>query len=61
METMKVLHTDAPKSAVEDVYKVIEEDLGKPIHDIFDSFDDKPLGAASLAQVCVISVCCMSR
>nr|KAG5698084.1 hypothetical protein BaRGS_031774 [Batillaria attramentaria] len=49
---MKVFHNEAPQSALEDLYKVIEEDLGtKVVSDIFTSFDPEPLGAASLAQV----------
>nr|KAF6482928.1 aarF domain containing kinase 1 [Rousettus aegyptiacus] len=36
---------------MQEVRQVIREDLGKEIHDLFVSFDDTPLGAASLAQV----------
>lgn len=36
---------------VADVRAVIEEDLGMPVKDIFDAFDDEPLAAASVAQV----------
>nr|XP_020017794.1 uncharacterized aarF domain-containing protein kinase 1 isoform X4 [Castor canadensis] len=49
--TLKVLHSQAPQSSMEEVRQVIREDLGKEIHDLFLSFDDTPLGAASLAQV----------
>nr|XP_055159541.1 aarF domain-containing protein kinase 1 isoform X1 [Nyctereutes procyonoides]XP_055159542.1 aarF domain-containing protein kinase 1 isoform X1 [Nyctereutes procyonoides] len=49
--TLKVLHSQAPQSSIQEVRQVIREDLGKEIHDLFMSFDDTPLGAASLAQV----------
>ncbi|XP_044927731.1 aarF domain-containing protein kinase 1 isoform X3 [Mustela nigripes] len=49
--TLKVLHSQAPQSSMHEVRQVIREDLGKEIHDLFVSFDDTPLGAASLAQV----------
>ncbi|KAM5177962.1 aarF domain-containing protein kinase 1 isoform 1-T2 [Callospermophilus lateralis] len=49
--TLKVLHSQAPQSSMQEVRQVIREDLGKEIQDLFLSFDDTPLGAASLAQV----------
>ncbi|XP_028931080.1 aarF domain-containing protein kinase 1 isoform X1 [Ornithorhynchus anatinus] len=49
--TLKVLHSQAPQSSMQEVKKVIREDLGKEISDLFLSFEDTPLGAASLAQV----------
>ncbi|XP_055989698.1 aarF domain-containing protein kinase 1 [Sorex fumeus] len=49
--TLRVLHSQAPQSSLREVCQVIREELGKEIHDLFVSFDDTPLGAASLAQV----------
>ncbi|XP_038599953.1 aarF domain-containing protein kinase 1 isoform X2 [Tachyglossus aculeatus] len=49
--TLKVLHSQAPQSSMQEVKQVIREDLGKEISDLFLSFEDTPLGAASLAQV----------
>nr|XP_039325245.1 aarF domain-containing protein kinase 1 isoform X6 [Saimiri boliviensis boliviensis] len=49
--TLKVLHSQAPQSSMQEVRQVIREDLGKEIHDLFQSFDETPLGTASLAQV----------
>lgn len=51
VETMKILHSDAPKNPVEDLFKVIKQDLKKDVYDIFESFESEPLGTASLAQV----------
>ena len=51
VETMKVLHNQAPQSAITDLFKVLEEDLGKKVEDTFVQIDPEPLGAASLAQV----------
>ncbi|EDW59997.1 aarF domain-containing kinase 1 [Drosophila virilis] len=51
VQTMKVLHSDAPQNPIEDLYKVIRQDLKRNPEDIFDSFEREPLGTASLAQV----------
>ncbi|XP_065491841.1 aarF domain-containing protein kinase 1 isoform X2 [Caloenas nicobarica] len=49
--TLKVLHSQAPQSTRQEIEQVIREDLGKEIKELFLSFEDTPLGAASLAQV----------
>lgn len=51
VDTMKVLHSNAPESPLEDIFQVIEEELKYSVKDLFVEFDPHPLGAASLAQV----------
>jgi ABC1 atypical kinase-like domain len=45
------LFNEAPQSPFEDVAKVIQEDLGAQIDELFDHFDPVPIASASLAQV----------
>ncbi len=40
-----------PPFPTADVHRVIEEDLGAPFHEVFTSFDDTALSAASVGQV----------
>ncbi|XP_060037332.1 aarF domain-containing protein kinase 1 isoform X2 [Erinaceus europaeus] len=49
--TLRALHSQAPCSSLAEVQQVIREELGQEVQDLFQSFDDTPLGAASLAQV----------
>ncbi|XP_075964225.1 aarF domain-containing protein kinase 1 [Anarhichas minor] len=49
--TLKVLHSRAPQSSIEEIQQVIREDLGKELSELFVSFEEEPQGAASLAQV----------
>jgi len=49
--TMKVLHSQAPKMDYEDIFAVLKEELGPDAENLFEEFDEKPLGVASLAQV----------
>ncbi|XP_034714278.1 aarF domain-containing protein kinase 1 isoform X2 [Etheostoma cragini] len=49
--TLKVLHSRAPQSSMEEVKQVIREELSKDLSELFVSFEEKPQGAASLAQV----------
>lgn len=45
-----------PPFALTDVRRTVEEDLGRPIEDVFSSFEEHPLASASIAQVhgCVL-------
>nr|DBA14627.1 TPA: hypothetical protein GDO54_005565 [Pyxicephalus adspersus] len=49
--TLSVLHSKAPPTSLPDVLCVIREELGKEANEIFQHFEETPLGAASLAQV----------
>jgi len=45
------LQDRVPPMEFTDVRKVVEEELGLPLENVFDSFDATPLGSASIAQV----------
>ncbi|CAI9567269.1 unnamed protein product [Staurois parvus] len=49
--TLSVLHSQAPPTPLPDVLRVIREELGKEANEVFERFEETPLGAASLAQV----------
>ncbi|KAK7870154.1 hypothetical protein R5R35_012717 [Gryllus longicercus] len=51
VDTMKVLHSHAPSSKLEEIYKVLREDLKEDPLKIFASIEPEPIGTASLAQV----------
>lgn len=51
VSTMKVLHSQAPRMELDDIYAVLKEELGHDVQSVFEEFDEKPLGTASLAQV----------
>jgi ubiquinone biosynthesis protein len=48
---LKKLQDEVPPFSVEQAKKEIEMQLGKPIEQLFTSFNDVPLAAASIAQV----------
>lgn len=45
------LHDAATEFPVADACQIIEEDTGQSVSDLFASFDDRPMAAASMAQV----------
>ncbi|TMW65723.1 hypothetical protein Poli38472_008365 [Pythium oligandrum] len=44
------LQDDAPSKPVEEIIEIIENSYGKPLHEVFDEIDTKPLGVASIGQ-----------
>jgi len=50
-DTLKCFQYDAPASSMKDVRTVIETDTNMKMGDLFNQFDETPIGAASLAQV----------
>lgn len=51
VDVMKILHSHAPQSPLNDIYLVIKEEFHKDANEIFSEFEREPLGTASLAQV----------
>jgi len=51
VEEFKLLRDQVPPESFDTVRKVVEEDLGKPLEEVFASFDRECLAAASIAQV----------
>ena len=50
-EVLSSLFDDTPRSSYDDVCKVIEEELGGKVENVFDGFAKEPIASASLAQV----------
>ncbi len=47
----KKCRDQVPPEPWEEIRRVVEEDLGHSIHDLFSSFETEPMAAASIAQV----------
>lgn len=51
LSEFRKLESEVPPRSVEVVYKTIQEEMKKPVEEIFEYFDPKPLGSASIGQV----------
>jgi len=50
-EELSSLQSDVPADPPDVVRKIVEEELGQPIDDLFQKFSDVPLASASIGQV----------
>jgi len=50
-ETMSILQDQCPSKPFPVVRSIIEADYGKPLEQVFVSFEEEPIGAASIGQV----------
>jgi aarF domain-containing kinase len=50
-DTMAPLQDSCPARPFDVVKSIVEEDFGKGLYEIFDSFEESPIGAASIGQV----------
>jgi ubiquinone biosynthesis protein len=51
IEQLSLLQSSVPPSDTDEVREVVEEELGRPVDEVFSSFDWTPLAAASIGQV----------
>ena len=50
-DDLKLLRDNTPAIPFDEMRKVIEGELGKPLEEVYCEFDEEPLGSASIGQV----------
>eukprot|EP00933_Yihiella_yeosuensis_P070737 TRINITY_DN78893_c0_g1_i1.p1 TRINITY_DN78893_c0_g1~~TRINITY_DN78893_c0_g1_i1.p1 ORF type:complete len:591 (+),score=94.70 TRINITY_DN78893_c0_g1_i1:58-1773(+) len=50
VEAYKILRDDAPSMPFEQVKSIVENDFGLPLQEMFQDFEERPIGAASIGQ-----------
>lgn len=50
LDRAATLQDDAPSKPIEEIVAIIEQSYGKPVSEVFDCIDSKPLGVASIGQ-----------
>ena len=50
-DDLKLLRDNTPVTPFEEIKKVIEEELGQPLDEVYSDFNEEPLGSASIGQV----------
>lgn len=50
-DDLKLLRDNTPATPFEEMRKVIEGELGKPLEEVYSEFNEEPLGSASIGQV----------
>lgn len=48
---LEKLRTNVRELPIDEVYKAIENEFSRPVSEIFEKFEEKPIGSASIAQV----------
>ena len=57
VQEFKALRDQVPPESFAVVKRVVEEDLGRPLSEVFSRFDERCLAAASIAQVHAATLC----